>query len=146
MKGKKMNRINQNNLEALKVYFGAKQAKKAEVEEKQEKTEAVKDFEVKKVEASALDAVAAQIWGAQLSKVDVSDNAVAKRMEEAFANAPFMKALNELQGIDEEIDFVTFAQASITGVDHAKLAKYLQQPLHQETLDKMANLEKTLTA
>ena len=43
-----MNKISQNNLEALKVYFGAKQAKKPEVEEKQEEAEAVKEFEVKK--------------------------------------------------------------------------------------------------
>ena len=140
-----MNKISQNNLEALKVYFGAKQAKKAEVEEKQEKADAVKEFEPKKVEASALDAVAAQNWGAQLSKIDVSDEAVERRMAEAFANAPFMKALDELAD-EHEFDFVTFAQASIAGVDHAKLAKYLKQPLHQETLGALANLEKTLTA
>ena len=140
-----MNKINQNNLEALKVYFGAKQAKKAEVEEKQEKAEAVKEFEVKKVEASALDAVAAQNWGAQLSKIDVSDEAVERRMAEAFANAPFMKTLDELAE-EHEFDFVAFAQRNITGIDHKKLAKYLKQPLHQETFDAMANLEKTLNA
>ena len=93
-----------------------------------------------------MDAIAAQNIGVQLSKIDVSDAAVAKRLEEAFANAPFMKALNELQGIDEEVDFVAFAQRNITGIDQAKLAKYLQQPLHQETLDSITNFEKTLFA
>ena len=138
-----MNKINQNSLDALKVYFGAKQAKKPEIEEKREKTEEVKEFEVKKVEASALDAVAAQNWGAQLSKIDVSDAAVERRMAEAFANAPFMKSLDEL--FDEEVDFVTFAQKNITGVDNSKLAKYLQKPLHTETIKAMAKFEQALT-
>ena len=129
-----MNKINNKNLEALKVYLGATQGKKAVKEEKQQETEVVKEFETKKVQASALDAAAAQNWGAQLSKVDVSDAAVERRMAEAFANAPFMKALDELQGIEREFDFVKFAQANITGVNHEKLAKYLAKPLHQETV------------
>ena len=140
-----MNKINQNSLETLKIYFGRQQTQKTEVVKEEEKTNTVKNFEVKKVEASALDAVAAQNWGAQLSKTDLSDAAVSKRMEEAFANAPFMKALNELQGIDDDIDFVTFAQTQITGVDHKKLANYLKQPLHQETFNAMNNLNKSLT-
>ena len=129
-----MNKINQNNLEALKVHLRNAQTKKASKEEKQKETEVVKQFETKKVEASALDAAAAQNWGAQLSKIDVSDEAVSKRMEAAFKNAPFMKALDELQGFEEEMDFVKYAQASIVGVNHAKLAKYLNQPLHEEVV------------
>ena len=129
-----MNRINNQNLEALKVKLGNTQAKKAVKEEKREQIEEVKEFEAKKVEASALDAAAAQNWGAQLSKIDVSDEAVERRMAAAFANAPFMKALDELQGFDQEIDFVAYAQANIQGVNHTKLAKYLAKPLHQETV------------
>lgn len=133
-----MEKINQSNLEALKVYLGATQGKKAVKEEKQQETEEVKEFEAKKVEASALDAAAAQNKGALLSKIDVSDAATEKRLAEAFANAPFMKALNELQGIENE-DFVKFAQKNIVGVNHEKLAKYLAQPLHQETIEGVNN-------
>ena len=130
-----MNKINQNNLEALKIHLGQTQAKKAVKEEKREQIEEVKEFEAKQVEASALDAAAAQNWGAQLSKIDVSDEAVERRMAAAFANAPFMKALDELQGFEEEINFVAYAQSHIQGVNHAKLARYLAQPLHQETVN-----------
>ena len=133
-----MNKINQNNLEALKVYLGSTKGKKAVDKNQQEKTETVKEFEPKKVEASALDAAAAQNWGAQLSKIDVSDAAVERRMAEAFANAPFMKALDELQGFEDD-DFVKFAQANIVGVNHDKLAKYLAKPLHQETIEGTKN-------
>ena len=129
---KEMNRINNQNLEALKVQLGQTHTKKAVKEEKREQIEEVKEFEAKKVEASALDAAAAQNWGAQLSKVDLSDEAVERRMAAAFANAPFMKALDELQGFD--VDFVAYAQNHIQGVNHTKLAKYLAQPLHQETV------------
>ena len=130
-----MNKINNQNLEALKVYLGSTQGKKAVKEEKQEKVETKKEFEAKKVEASALDAAAAQNKGALLSKIDVSDAATEKRLAEAFANAPFMKALDELQGFEEEINFVAYAQSHIQGVNHAKLARYLAQPLHQETVN-----------
>lgn len=139
-----MNKINQNNLEALKVYLGATQGKKAVKEEQQEKVETKKEFEAKKVEASALEAAAAQNWGVQLSKVDTSDAAVERRMAEMFANAPFMKALDELQG--EENDFVKFAQANISGVNHEKLAKYLAKPLHQETIGGVKNFVDVLSA
>ena len=130
-----MTKINNNsNLEALKAFYGAKQTKKAEAEDQKERIEeGAKDFEPKKVQASALEAVAAQIWGAQLSKVDVSDAAVEKRMAELFANSPFMKALDDLNGEREEIDFVEFAQKNIHGVNHDKLAKYLGKGLSQET-------------
>jgi len=141
-----MNRINNNNLEALKVHLGQAQAKKAVKEEKREQIEEVKEFEAKKVEASALDAAAAQNWGAQLSKIDVSDEAVERRMAAAFANAPFMKALDELQGFEQEIDFVAYAQSHIQGVNQAKLAKYLQEPLHQETIEGVNKFIEILTA
>lgn len=141
-----MNKINNQNLEALKVYLNATQGKKASKEEKQQETETVKEFEAKKVEASALDAAAAQNWGAQLSKIDVSDVAVERRMAEAFANAPFMKALDELQGVEDEFNFIKFAQANITGVNHEKLAKHLEKPLHFETIQATAGLIQTLTA
>ena len=139
-----MNKINNQNLEALKVFLGNTKGKQEVKEEKQEKVEAKKEFEAKKVEASALDAAAAQNWGAQLSKIDVSDEAVERRMAAAFANAPFMKALDELQGFEDEIDFVAFAQRNIQGVNHAKLAKYLAQPLHQETVEGVNKFMETL--
>ncbi len=141
-----MNKINNNNLEALKVYYGAAQAKKPEKEEKREEVKKAEEFQPKQVEASALDAAAAQIWGAQLSKIDVSDEATKKRIAEAFANAPFMKALNEMQDIEEDFDFVKFAQANITGVNHAKLAKYLAKPLSAETAQGTQAFIDTLTA
>lgn len=127
-----MNKIYNNNLENLKALYGAYNTRKAAKEEKKEKAETVKEFEGKKVQASALDILAAQNQ-AQLAKVDVSEDATAKRLEQAFANAPFMAALNDLQGIDEEDDFVSYAFTNITGVNHAKLAKYLDKPLSQET-------------
>ena len=141
-----MNRIDQNNLEALKVRLSATKGKKAVDNSQQEKTETVKEFEPKKVEASALDAAAAQNWGAQLSKIDVSDAAVEKRMAEAFANSAFMKKLNELNGIEEEFDFVKFAKNNIVGVDQIKLAKYLEKPLSQETQTSVVNMFEMLTA
>lgn len=130
-----MTKINNNsNLEALKAFYGTKQTKKAEAENQKERIEeGAKDFEPKKVQASALEAVAAQNWGAQLSKIDVSDAAVERRMAELFANSPFMKALDDLNGEREEIDFVEFAQKNIQGVNHDKLAKYLGKGLSQET-------------
>lgn len=141
-----MNKINQNNLEALKVYLGSTKGKKAVDKNQQEKTETVKEFEPKKVEASALDAAAAQNWGAQLSKIDVSDAAVERRMAEAFANAPFMKALNEINGVEEEFDFVRFALNNAAGVDRAKLARHLERPLSQETQAGTVNMFEMLTA
>lgn len=141
-----MTKINNNNLEALKVFYGAKQTKKAETEDQKERIEEnVKEFEPKKVQASALDAVAAQIWGAQLSKVDVSDAAVEKRMAELFANSPFMKALDEIHEGHEEIDFVEFAQKNIQGVNHDKLAKYLAKGLAVETQADLAKVADNLT-
>ncbi len=141
-----MNKINQNNLEALKDYLGATKGKKAVDKNQQEKTETVKEFEPKKVEASALDAAAAQNWGAQLSKIDVSDAAVERRMAEEFANAPFMKALNEINGVEEEFDFVRFALNNAAGVDRAKLARHLERPLSQETQAGTVNMFEMLTA
>ncbi len=141
-----MNKINNQNLEALKVYLGSTQGKKAVKEEKQEKVEAKQEFEAKKVEASALDAAAAQNKGALLSKIDVSDVATEKRLAEAFANAPFMEILDELQGIEKEIDFSAYAQKHIVGVDHTKLAKYLAKPLHRETVEGTNKFIETLTA
>lgn len=140
-----MNKINQNNLEALKVYLGATQGKKAVKEEKQEDAKTVKEFEAKKVEASALDAAAAQNKGAMLAKTDLSDAAVEKRLAQAFANSPFMKALDELQGFEEEFDFAEFAFRNIQGVNHEKLAKYLAKPLHQETITGTAEFAETLS-
>lgn len=138
-----MNKINGKNLEALKAYYGVK-PKQTEKEEKKEDVEAVKEFETRKVEASALDAAAAQIWGAQLSKVDKSDDATEKRIEQAFANSPFMAALNEFQGIEE--DFVAFAMANVVGVNHEKLANHMKKPLSEETAIGVAAYMNTLTA
>ena len=123
-----MNRINNNNLEALKAFYGSVQPKKAK-EEKQEETKSVKEFETKKVEASALDLTAAQIRATH--KVDVSDAATERRLEQAFKGAGFMRALDELAFED---DFVAYAMATIVGVDHEKLAKHIQRPLSAETV------------
>jgi len=136
-----MNRINQNtNLEALKVHLNTSQTKKSKREEKQETTKEIREFETKKVEASALDAIAAQNWGAQLSKVDISNAATEKRLEKAFTNSAFMKNLDELQGFERDFDFVKFAFANIHGVNREKLAKHLETPLHQETINSTLNM------
>lgn len=125
-----MNRINGNNLENLKALYGAYNTKKAVKEDKKETVKEVKEFEAKKVDANVLDVLAAQNK-VQLNKVDTSDAATEKRLQEAFANSSFMKALDELQ----EDDFLAFAKANITGVNQEKLNKYLQKPLHQETIE-----------
>ena len=130
-----MNKINQKNLENLQAFYGAYKTKKAGKEEKKEEVKQQEDFQPKKVEANALDVLAAQNKAAQFAKVDTSDAAVEKRLEQAFANSAFMKSLDELQ--DGE-DFVAFAMANITGVDHEKLAKYLNKPLSAETIAMIA--------
>ena len=141
-----MTKINNKNLEALQVFYGAKNAKKAEVEEKQqEQVESKKEFEPKKVQASALDAIAAQNWGAQLSKVDTSDAAVEKRIAEAMANSKFMQKLDEIFDERENIDFVEFAQKNIQGVNHDKLAKYLAKGLSSETRGSIEKIADKLT-
>lgn len=132
-----MNRIHNNNLENLKALYGAYNLnKKAVEEEKKEPVKEVKEFEAKKVDANVLDVLAAQNK-AQLNRVDTSDEATAKRLEQAFAGSAFMAALDELQGGE---DFVAFAMANVTGVNHDKLAHYLEKPLHQETIQGVANL------
>lgn len=132
-----MNRINSNNLENLKALYSTYNSKKTVDEKEQDKVKAVKEFETKKVDANVLDVLAAQNK-VQLKKVDTSDEATMRRMEEAFANSAFMKSLDELQFEPEE-DFVAFAMANMTGVNHDKLAKYLEKPLHQETIARVAN-------
>ena len=127
-----MNKVNNQNLEALKAYYSVK-PKKAEKDEKKEEVQTQKQFETREVEASALDAAAAQIWGAQLSKVDKSDVATQKRLEQAMANSTFMASLDKLQGTDKEFDFAAYAMANITGVNLKKLSTYLQQPLSAQT-------------
>jgi hypothetical protein len=140
-----MNKINNNNLESIKAYY-ALQSKKSTKEEKQEEVKPVKEFETKKVDANALDLLAVQNQ-AGLAKVDTSDAAVEKRLQEAFANSTFMQSLNEMQGFEEDDnDFVNFAMANITGVNQDKLAKYLAMPLSQETVNGVANLAEVLIA
>ena len=132
-----MNRIHNNNLENLKaLYVAYNTNKKAVEEEKKEHVKEAKEFEAKKVDANVLDVLAAQNK-AQFAKVDTSDEATAKRLEQAFAGSAFMAALDELQGGE---DFVAFAMANVVGVNHDKLAKYLEKPLHQETIQGVANL------
>ncbi len=126
-----MNRINGNNLENLKALYGAYNTKKAVKEDKKETVKEVKEFETKKVDANVLDVLAAQNK-VQLNKVDTSDVATEKRLQEAFANSAFMKNLNNLA---EEDDFLAFAKANVVGVNQEKLAKYLEKPLHQETIE-----------
>ncbi len=133
-----MNKINRNNLENLKALYDAYNTNKKAVEdEKKEPVKEVKEFEAKKVDANALDLIAAQNK-AQLNRVDISDEATAKRLEQAFAGSAFMQSLGELQGFED--DFVAFAMANVTGVDHNKLAKHLEKPLHQETKQAVVNL------
>ena len=130
-----MNKVNGNggdksNLEALKAYYEALQTKKAGKDEKTEGAKPVVNFKTEKVQASALDATAAQIWGVQLSNINKSEAATTKRIEQYF-NTPFMESLDELQGI--EPDFAQYAMANIKGVDPDKLAKYMDKPLGAET-------------
>ncbi len=130
-----MNKVNGNggdksNLEALKAYYEALQTKKAGKDEKTEGAKPVVNFKTEKVQASALDATAAQIWGVQLSNINKSEAATTKRIEQYF-NTPFMESLDELQGI--EPDFAQYAMANIKGVDPDKLAKYMDKPLGEET-------------
>ncbi len=132
-----MTKVNGNggdktNLEALKSYYEALNAKKAGKEEKTAAAKPVVNFKTEKVEASALDATAAQIWGVQLSKTDKSDAATTKRIEQYF-NTPFMASLDELQGIEANDDFASYAMSNIKGVDSDKFAKYMSKPLGQET-------------
>lgn len=133
-----MNKINRNNLENLKALYGAYNTNKKAVEdEKKEPVKEAKEFEAKKVDANALDLIAAQNK-VQFAKIDTSDEATAKRLEQAFTGSAFMQSLDELQGFEN--DFVAFAMANITGVDHNKLAKHLEKPLHQETKQAVVNL------
>lgn len=129
-----MNKINQKNLENLQAFYGAYSTKKAAKEEKKEDIKKSDEFQPKKVEANALDVLAAQNKAAQFAKVDTSDAATEKRLEQAFANSAFMKSLDELQTGE---DFVAFAMANITGVNHNKLAKYLNKPLSEDTIAKV---------
>lgn len=133
-----MNKINRNNLENLKALYGAYNTNKKAVEdEKKEPVKEAKEFEAKKVDANALDLIAAQNK-VQFAKIDTSDEATAKRLEQAFTGSAFMQSLDELQGFEN--DFVAFAMANITGVNHNKLAKHLEKPLHQETKQAVVNL------
>ena len=130
---------NNQNLEALKAYYEALNTKKADNETKSAGAKAPQ-----KVQASALDAAAAQIWGIQLTKgVDKSEAATAKRLEQAFASSSFMASLNDLQGIEE--DFTAYAMANIKGVDREKLAKYMSKPLSAETAAGVCELADKLT-
>lgn len=145
-----MTKVNGNggdkqNIDALKAYYEALNTKRAKKEEKTEEIKSNLDFKPEKVEASALDATAAQIWGIQLSKsVDKSDAATTKRLEQAFASSAFMAALDDLQGIDD--DFSSFAYANVKGCDKEKLAKYLNKSLSEETVAGFSQLTEALIA
>ena len=141
----KVNGNDKTNLDALKAYYEALNTKKAKKEEKTTEAKPVIEFKPETVEASALDATAAQIWGIQLSKnVDKSDVATTKRLEQAFASSGFMAALDDLQGVDE--DFTTFALASATACDPEKLGKYLKKPLSESTTTGFSAIAETLVA
>lgn len=145
-----MTKVNGNggdkqNIDALKAYYEALNTKRVKKEEKTEEIKSNLDFKPEKVEASALDATAAQIWGIQLSKsVDKSDAATTKRLEQAFAGSAFMAALDDLQGIDD--DFSSFAYANVKGCDKEKLAKYLNKSLSEETVAGFSQLTEALIA
>ena len=145
-----MTKVNGNggekqNIDALKAYYEAMGNKRAQKEEKVAETKPVAEFKPEKVEASALDATAAQIWGIQLSKgVDKSDAATSKRLEQAFAGSAFMAALGDLQGFED--DFTSIALASAKACDTEKLAKYLNKPLSESTSVGVAQIADTLVA
>ena len=128
---------NGQNVNELKAYYEAIRAKNAGKQEEVKEVKPVLDFKPEKVEVSALDATAAQIWGVQLSNVDKSDKATTKRMEQAFATSQFMASLDELQGIEQENDFASFAFANIKGDDPDKLQRYMGKPLGEETANGM---------
>ena len=141
----KVNGNDKTNLDALKAYYKALNTKKAKKEEKTTETKPVAEFKPETVEASALDATAAQIWGIQLSKnVDKSDAATTKRLEQAFASSRFMAALDDLQGVEE--DFTTFALANAKGCDPEKLGKYLKKPLSESTVKGFSAIADALVA
>ena len=141
----KVNGNDKTNLDALKAYYEALNTKKAKKEDKTTEAKPVAEFKPETVEASALDATAAQIWGIQLSKnVNKSDVATTKRLEQAFASSGFMAALDDLQGVDE--DFTTFALASATACDPEKLGKYLKKPLSESTTTGFSAIAETLVA
>lgn len=141
----KVNGNDKTNLDALKAYYEALNTKKAKKEDKTTEAKPVAEFKPETVEASALDATAAQIWGIQLSKnVDKSDVATTKRLEQAFASSGFMAALDDLQGVDG--DFTTFALASATACDPEKLGKYLKKPLSESTTTGFSAIAETLVA
>ena len=145
-----MTKVNGNggekqNIDALKAYYEALGNKRAQKKEKTAETKPVVEFKTEKVEASALDATAAQIWGIQLSKgIDKSDVATSKRLEQAFAGSAFMAALDDLQGFED--DFTTFALASAQACDTEKLAKYLNKPLSESTVGGIAQIADVLVA
>lgn len=145
-----MTKVNGNggekqNIDALKAYYEALGNKRAQKKEKTSETKPVVEFKTEKVEASALDATAAQIWGIQLSKgIDKSDVATSKRLEQAFAGSAFMAALDDLQGFED--DFTTFALASAKACDTEKLAKYLNKPLSESTVGGLAQIADVLVA
>lgn len=141
----KVNGNDKTNLDALKAYYEALNTKKAKKEEKTTEAKLVAEFKPETVEASALDATAAQIWGIQLSKnVDKSDAATTKRLEQAFASSRFMAALDDLQGVEE--DFTTFALANAKGCDPEKLGKYLKKPLSESTVKGFSAIADALVA
>lgn len=141
----KVNGNDKTNLDALKAYYEALNTKKAKKEEKTTEAKPVAEFKPETVEASALDATAAQIWGIQLSKnVDKSDAATTKRLEQAFASSRFMAALDDLQGVEE--DFTTFALANAKGCDPEKLGKYLKKPLSESTVKGFSAITDALVA
>lgn len=141
----KVNGNDKTNLDALKAYYEALNTQKAKKEEKTTETKPVAEFKPETVEASALDATAAQIWGIQLSKnVDKSDAATTKRLEQAFASSRFMAALDDLQGVEE--DFTTFALANAKGCDPEKLGKYLKKPLSESTVKGFSAIADALVA
>ena len=141
----KVNGNDKTNLDALKAYYEALNTKKAKKEEKTTEAKPVAEFKPETVEASALDATAAQIWGIQLSKnVDKSDAATTKRLEQAFASSRFMAALDDLQDVEE--DFTTFALANAKGCDPEKLGKYLKKPLSESTVKGFSAIADALVA
>lgn len=141
----KVNGNDKTNLDALKAYYEALNTKKAKKEEKTTEAKPVAEFKPETVEASALDATAAQIWGIQLSKnVDKSDAATTKRLEQAFASSEFIAALDDLQGVEE--DFTTFALANAKGCDPEKLNKYLKKPLSESTVKGFSAIADALVA
>ena len=115
------------NLNSVKGYQLNKNVEQKKAEETKEEVRVV---EQKKAEADGLNALGLQNL-AFLKKTNVSDKATAKRIEEGFKT--FLPELDKAFGIENEMDFASFAMANIRGVDPDKMAKHMNKDVSEST-------------